>query len=1084
MTPGLYQTAFKSIRYSWSKFLYQIVITAILCAVITGSFLTGASVRKSLRDNSLEHLGNTGVLISSGMRYFSPGLVRKMSQMKKFDCAGLLELKGSVTGFLNQKSFNNINIYAVNEDFPDFQNSKITPRNGEVIINNHLSEQLQVKVGDDIIIRFRKITGIPPDAPFAETKEEESSLVLKIGSVLSAKDKGDFSLSISQITPSNVFISISDLKNLYGKEPGFNRLILDRNTGLKINEISELLKEVIEPSDLGLTIRQVKATGQTEIVSERIFLDNEIVNQIRKSIPQASPVITYMANEIRSGDRTTPYSFVSAIPATFFSSSHKKGAISINDWLADDLQVHNGDSISLTWYSPDSLKSLSTAKKKFIIEETVSMKGIWSDSMLMPDFPGISGTEHCSSWDAGVPVKLNEIRDKDEAYWDEHRGTPKAFLSYDEGSELWGNNFGIATSLRFPDGFSVSYVKKSLTGKFDPRLCGFEITNIYHDSISAASKSVDFSTLFISLGFFMIVASMLLLWFAVSFYLETKENEIRALFAIGFRKKSIAKLLFLETSLSALAGCLAGAFAGLIVNVIIIKALNSVWQGAVQTDTLTASFSLAGILPGLLLSISFIGILLIIRIKRQLRNPYKGSEEIQVPKKKVVKISSIVFFILTIVTFLASLIFEEKEIILSFVSGVLLMISLLAFLGKTIMRMDKTKLPYDHRRLSWLYYSFFPSHALTPVLFIAAGIFAFFITVVNRKDFDSLQNKRSSGTGGYLFWIENTMPILDDPGTYEGKIKLGLDADSLSNLRFVTMKRLPGNDASCLNLNHITAPPVLGVDPKDFIEKKSFSFAGKSVDKSEANAWDYLNKKAGDDIIYGIADQTVLEWGLKLKVGDTLAIRSESGKTLKIVIAAGLKSSVFQGYILIGKDKFRTFFPSVPGTSVMLADGAVHNSDFYKTALEDRLSQYGTDISLTSDRLSSFYRVTNTYLSVFAVFGGLGMVTGIAGLGFVILRNYNRRRKEFALMLANGFRMKEIKNLMFSEQIRTLLSGIITGISSAMVATLPSLRNSADIPWVYITLMITAIFLSGLVAITIASRSVNRSSLVIALKNE
>ena len=28
-----------------------------------------------------------------------------------------------------------------------------------------------------------------------------------------------------------------------------------------------------------------------------------------------------------------------------------------------------------------------------------------------------------------------------------------------------------------------------------------------------------------------------------------------------------------------------------------------------------------------------------------------------------------------------------------------------------------------------------------------------------------------------------------------------------------------------------------------------------------------------------------------------------------------------------------------------------------------------------------FYEVTNTYLSVFGVFGALGMITGIAGLG-------------------------------------------------------------------------------------------------------
>ena len=44
----------------------------------------------------------------------------------------------------------------------------------------------------------------------------------------------------------------------------------------------------------------------------------------------------------------------------------------------------------------------------------------------------------------------------------------------------------------------------------------------------------------------------------------------------------------------------------------------------------------------------------------------------------------------------------------------------------------------------------------------------------------------------------------------------------------------------------------------------------------------------------------------------------------------------------------------------------------YKTTLNDRLANYGVNIELTTERLKSFYQVTNTYLSVFGVFGALG----------------------------------------------------------------------------------------------------------------
>ena len=43
-----------------------------------------------------------------------------------------------------------------------------------------------------------------------------------------------------------------------------------------------------------------------------------------------------------------------------------------------------------------------------------------------------------------------------------------------------------------------------------------------------------------------------------------------------------------------------------------------------------------------------------------------------------------------------------------------------------------------------------------------------------------------------------------------------------------------------------------------------------------------------------------LSGDLKIKPGDTLMMRSENGQKLNIIIAAGLKSSVFQGYVIIG----------------------------------------------------------------------------------------------------------------------------------------------------------------------------------------
>ncbi len=390
----------------------------------------------------------------------------------------------------------------------------------------------------------------------------------------------------------------------------------------------------------------------------------------------------------------------------------------------------------------------------------------------------------------------------------------------------------------------------------------------------------------------------------------------------------------------------------------------------------------------------------------------------------------------------------------------------------------------NSKSISRRYYTAYSSHAITPILFIAAGVFTVFITGANRMIISEKQLIRSGGTGGYLLWCESTIPVSEDLNTASGRKTLGLDSDQLSSMNFVQIKKAAGNDASCLNLNHVTAPPLLGIDPVDFISNRSFSFSKVAVNKTVQNPWQFLNIAPVNNTIYGIADQTVLDWGLKLKTGDTLILRSENGQPLNIIMAAGLQSSVFQGNVLIGKEDFSRFFPSSSGSSILLVEGDRALIDLYKNTLNDRLQNWGVSIEETTKRLASFYQVTNTYLSVFEVFGALGMIIGIAGLGFVLLKNYNQRKRDFALLLAIGYQVKKIRKMILSEQLLILFAGISCGIIPAMVATLPSLRNSPYIPWPFMIGMVASILTTGIITLVISVRSVTKKSLIESLKKE
>ncbi len=130
--------------------------------------------------------------------------------------------------------------------------------------------------------------------------------------------------------------------------------------------------------------------------------------------------------------------------------------------------------------------------------------------------------------------------------------------------------------------------------RLDPLAAGFSISDIRTESQTAAGSGVDFSTLFLSLGIFIILSCIILLSFAVSIFFDSRKQQIRTYHALGFKNLFIGKILFLETIFHTVIGAIPGVFIGYFINILIIHALNSVWSGAVQTNTLTAQF---GVVP-------------------------------------------------------------------------------------------------------------------------------------------------------------------------------------------------------------------------------------------------------------------------------------------------------------------------------------------------------------------------------------------------------------------------------------------------------------------------------------------------------
>jgi hypothetical protein len=366
------------------------------------------------------------------------------------------------------------------------------------------------------------------------------------------------------------------------------------------------------------------------------------------------------------------------------------------------------------------------------------------------------------------------------------------------------------------------------------------------------------------------------------------------------------------------------------------------------------------------------------------------------------------------------------------------------------------------------------------VILFAIGAFLVISTGSNRKDLFTNADDPGSGTGGYLFYAESTAPVLKQLNDPAVQYEYGL-SDAYS---FVQLRRADGDDASCLNLNKIVNPQVLGVNPA-MLEGR-FSFVTRTGYLDEAHPWLSLDQELDGGLIPAIADETVIKWGLGLAVGDTLHYINSNGEQMKLLLIGGLAPSIFQGNVLIADRRFLEQFPESSGTHIFLVDGSMADTAMIQSELERGMRDLGWDMELTAGRLAEFNSVTNAYLSIFMVLGALGLLVGTFGLVVVLWRSVMERSREIALLKAVGYGRNEIRKLVVREYMFLLLMGIGTGFVTAIVATLPSILNAhTGTSFSSILIWLLVLVANGWFWIHLVTRSALRNeSIYSALRNE
>jgi len=905
-------------------------------------------------------------------------------------------------------------------------------------------------------------------------------------------------------------------------------------------QLEGIVRSAATLEDMGISLRRLRIPGEApdntasewlSLEKASTLLDESLVAKAQSAAAATGmasmPVLTYLANRIRIGGHETPYSLVAALDSDIFrrftfhsSNKDTMPPIWLNQWAAEDLKARIGDPVMLEYYLWTDEGQLATETSEFQLAGILPIRGIAADRNLAPEYPGISDSDTLTDWDPPFPMDLGLIRPKDEAYWKEYRATPKAFITLADGQRLWRSRFGVLTSMRFtpaPSAISAAEFSPSaaefrerLQTSLSPFETGFAMVPVKAQGLAASQGATDFGEYFTYFSFFLVVSALLLASLFFRLGLEQRLREVGLLRALGFAPHQVRNLFLQEGLVLAVLGSLVGACGAVAYGYLMMLFLRTWWIGAVGTTALALYVSpgslLAGVTGGILSAAGCVAVTLRSLMRASPRGLLTGggvSATIPVAKSgswKLRRATAFAFLLLGGMLLAATGTALISEAGGFFGAGISFLVSLLCLQSILLQRTPPQVLTAAGISTVWKLgfrqASDRPGRSILCIALIASATFIIAAVEAFRRDsivplqpsFNQ-QPASPSGTGRYALMGQSLLPIFVNWNTPEGRQALGFSEQNskLWNQSTVVRFRVrPGEDTSCLNLFQPKKPRLLAPERGHSLEGRfAFKETIAANEPEKRNPWRLLDRAFQDGAVPVIGDANSLAYVMHLKVGDDWALQRNGREEVKLRVVAALDDSLFQREFLISEENFKRLFPELQGYSFFLFDVPMAQAAEWSQLLENRLADEGLDVSRTDERLASFHRVENTYLSTFQFLGGLGLLLGTLGLAVVLLRNVLERRRELAVLRAVGYKPRQLATIVLAENGFLLFRGAATGIVCAMLAILPAIASRGwkltpgSLGW-----LLLAVVLAGLAASLLATRAALRSPLLAALRSE
>ncbi|HXW05641.1 MAG TPA: ABC transporter permease [Vicinamibacterales bacterium] len=1115
----------RTATFHWRTNLAVVCGVAAAVSVLAGALLVGDSVRGSLREIALGRLGRTDTVVSS-TGFFRDGIQDDVrGALGAAATAPLVVANGFVTHEPSGRQAGTVLVYGVDERFWRFHG--LEPPGGDVFVSPPLATEIGAAEGDVLLTRLQRPSEIPVESLFGRKDEIGRTVRLTLSGVLPAGSLGEFAVSPQQAGVRALFAPLRRIQRDLGVGDQINTVLVSGG-----GSSAAALRPALRLEDFGVRVTVGADPPAVVVESASGIVSEALEDAVRKAGDRLQlapiPVFTYLANTIRIGDRHIPYSLITATdlgrlraePASgeAVRESAAAGAggsppapdtIVLNTWAARELEATPGDRVEIDYYLWDPAAGLQDRTAAFTLSTIVAMHGFAADRRLAPDYPGITDTDNLVDWDPPFPVDLSRIRPRDEQYWDDFRATPKAFIAYSRGRELWQSRYGSLTSIWFdvPAGAQPSEVRRrveaELRALLEPRSAGITIHAARAAALESATGATDFGEYFTYFSFFLVVSALLLTVLFFRLGVEGRLRQIAILRASGYTIATIRRLLLGEALVLAVAGALVGVLGAILYGRIIVHGLTTWWVGAIGTTLLRLHVSPLSLAAGAAGGVAAAAICVAFSLRavgRLTPRALLSAQSVDPPASadpgRARRNRLLAAGLGALGAALLSLGFLRPgaQAGAFFGAGAAFLVASLLYLSAWLRARGARPIggrgTWAVSRLGFRGAAFRPARSVLSAALIASAAFIIVAVEAFRRGGGDLTTDPKSGTGGYVLVAQSELPLLHNPNEPAGREALLLRAPELADARFARFRVREGQDASCLNLYRPENPTIIAPEA-GFIERGRFTFSASLAgsDAERANPWLLLDRPREDGTIPVVADGTSLQYVLHARVGDTLSVDVGGDEPLVLRFVGALRDSVLQGELIMSERNFLAHFPQEQGYRYFLIEkpgiDSTGEAEAFAGIVERELQPFGLDAVATTTRLEEFHRVENTYLSTFQALGGLGLLLGTVGLGTVMFRNVLERRRELALLRAVGYDVRSVSTMILAEATLLLGAGLGAGAACAAVAIAPAwLGRGGALPGSGLLLLVAAVVAAGMLSSAVAARAALRGPVLAGLRSE